>query len=405
MNISDLGAATGPGAGLLDGVALRSSGRSRCVNAENPHGEKGRGAMSASGLGPGRKGTPCLGTIPAGGTATLMDVDGPGVIRHIWMTVTDKTSPNGPNVLRNLILEFYWDGEEEPSVVCPIGDFFCCGHAQACRIDSLPIMVAPNRGFNSYFSMPFEHARIVLRNDHNEDVPAFFYQIDYTEYDALSEDALRFHAQWRRERVTTEAHDYTVLDGVRGQGAFVGMYLALTALESRWWGEGEVKMYIDGDEDHPTWTSTGTEDYFGGAWSFSDFGDGAGSSGVTGSAYDHRFGAEGLRGAHCPAPGEMSEQTYCSPFVGFPFYSRSLVGRESRYWDQATPVMRGLYRWHLPDPIYFQHDLRVTLQQIGTDENGLFERSDDVASVAYWYQTEPHTPFPAIGDRHFRQPR
>lgn len=365
------------GGGMLDGLATASRGRSRCVNAENPTGGKGVAAMSAGKLGPSRKGTPCLGTVPAGESVTLMDVDGPGVIRHIWMTVTDKTGPTGPNVLRNLILEFYWDGEENPSVVCPIGDFFCCGHAQDCFVDSLPIVVAPNRGFNCYFAMPFEHAKIVLRSDHNEDVPAFFYQIDYTEYDALPADAMRFHAQWRRERVTKEQQDYTILDGVRGQGTYVGTYLALTALESRWWGEGEVKFYLDGDTDYPTVTSTGTEDYFGGAWSFATFDE------------NHH----------------MREQTYCAPFVGFPFRSQSLGNRESDYWDKSTPVMRGMYRWHIPDPIYFERDLRVTVQQIGSQEAGLFERSDDVASVAYWYQREPHAPFPSLGDRHFRQPR
>lgn len=265
-------ATSGFGNGALDSLAIATDhGRTRCVNAENPTGGKGTAATAASALGPSRKGSPCIQTIKAGDSVTLMDVDGPGVIRHIWMTVTDRTSPTGPNVLRNLILEFYWDGEETPSVQCPIGDFFCCGHAQACRINSIPIMVVPNRGFNCYFAMPFEHARIVLRNDHNEDVPAFFYQIDYTEYDALPADAMRFHAQWRRERVTEIARDYTILDNVHGHGAYIGTYLALTALESRWWGEGEVKMYIDGDEQYPTWCSTGAEDYFGGAWSFADF--------------------------------------------------------------------------------------------------------------------------------------
>ena len=281
-------------------------------------------------------------------------------------------------MLRNLILEFYWDGEKTPSAQCPIGDFFCCGHAQACRVNSVPVVVVPNRGFNCYFSMPFEHARIVLRNDHNEDVPAFFYQIDYTEYDSLPAGTMRFHAQWRRERVTEPARDYVVLDGVHGRGAYIGTYLALTALESRWWGEGEVKMYIDGDDQYPTWCSTGAEDYFGGAWSFADF--------------DER--------------GRMHEQTFCAPYVGFPFYSQRLAShRESAYWDVNTPVTRGLYRWHIPDPIYFEHDLRVEWQQIGTEEGGNFERQDDVASVAYWYQLEPHTPFDPIGDRHFRQPR
>ena len=290
--------------GPLDSLAVAAPGRTRCVNAENPAGGKGTAATAASALGPSRKGSPCIQTVKAGESVTLMDVDGPGVIRHIWMTVTGRTSPTGPNVLRNLILEFYWDGEETPSVQCPVGDFFCCGHAQACRVNSMPVVVVPNRGFNCYFSMPFEHARIVLRNDHNEDVPAFFYQIDYTEYDALPAGTMRFHAQWRRERVTELARDYVVLDGVHGRGAYIGTYLALTALESRWWGEGEVKMYIDGDDQYPTWCSTGAEDYFGGAWSFADFDE----------------------------HGRMHEQTFCAPYVGFPFYSQRLAShRESAY--------------------------------------------------------------------------
>ena len=198
-----------------------------------------------------------------------MDVDGPGVIRHIWMTVTDRTSPTGPNVLRNLILEFYWGWRGDAVRAVPRSAISSAAvtHRPAVSIPSRSWWV-PNRGFNCYFAMPFEHARIVLRNDHNEDVPAFFYQIDYTEYDALPADAMRFHAQWRRERVTEIARDYTILDNVHGHGAYIGTYLALTALESRWWGEGEVKMYIDGDEQYPTWCSTGAEDYFGGRVEF-----------------------------------------------------------------------------------------------------------------------------------------
>ena len=323
--------APGLGQGALDAVAMRAPGRTRCINAENPDGGKGRAAMAASALGPSRKGSPCIRTVRSGESVTLMDVEGPGVIRHIWMTVTDRTSPTGPDVLRNLILEFYWDGEDSPSVQCPIGDFFCCGHAQSCTINSIPVMVNPNRGFNCYFAMPFEHARIVLRNDHNEDVP----------------------------------------------GTYVGTYLVLTALESRWWGEGEFKFYIDGDGKYPTWCSTGAEDYFGGAWSFAEFDE----------------------------HGRMHERTFTGPYLGFPFYSQNLAGRESAYWDTATPVTRGLYRWHIPDPIYFERDLRVEWQQIGTEEAGNFERQDDVATVAYWYQSEPHKPFAPIGDRAFRRPR
>lgn len=361
----------------LDSLIVPSTGRSRCINAENPDGGKGEAATKASSLGPSRKGSPCINKIRKGEAATLADVQGPGIIRHIWMTVTDKTSEKGVDVLRNLILEFYWDDEEAPSVQCPIGDFFCCGHAQACAINSIPIMVNPNRGFNCYFSMPFEHVRIVVRNDHDEDVSSFFYQIDYTEYDALPADTMRFHAQWRRNRATTMGEDYVVLDGVHGQGAYVGTYLALTALGSRWWGEGELKMYIDGDNKYPTWCSTGTEDYFGGAWSFSGF----------------------------DTQGSMVEETYSGAYLGFPYRSRTLRNRESEYWDSDAPVMRGLYRWHIQDPIYFQEDLRVELQQIGADEKGNFEREDDVATVAYWYQREPHNTFPILPDRRYRQPR
>ena len=370
---------TGPSG--LEALMMPSDYRPRCINAENPRGGKGQAAQTASKLGPSRKGTPCLNDIPAGSRTVLADVDGPGIIRHIWMTVTDATSPTGPNVLRNLILEWYWDGEGTPSVSVPLGDFFCCGHAQGCRVESAAMAVYPNRGFNCFFPMPFHsHARLVLRSEHNEPIPAFFYQIDYVETDSLPADAMTFHAQWRRQRLTDLADDYTILDGVEGRGSYVGTYLALTALESRWWGEGEVKMYLDGDRDYPTWCSTGSEDYFGGAWSFAD---------------------------HDEA-GRMYERTYNGTYMGFPHRAKNLVGRSSDYWDTETPVTRGFYRWHIPDPIPFQKDIRVTVQQIGVDEQGLFERQDDLASVAYWYQGEPHKPFPEqvleTSERH-RRPR
>ena len=380
--------APGLGQGALDAVAMRAPGRTRCINAENPDGGKGRAAMAASALGPSRKGSPCISTVRSGESVTLMDVEGPGVIRHIWMTVTDRTSPTGPDVLRNLILEFYWDGEDSPSVQCPIGDFFCCGHAQSCTINSIPVMVNPNRGFNCYFAMPFEHARIVLRNDHNEDVPAFFYQIDYTEYDQLPADTMRFHAQWRRQRVTELAHDYVVLDGVEGHGTYVGTYLALTALESRWWGEGEFKFYIDGDGKYPTWCSTGAEDYFGGAWAFLDR----------------------------PPHALPEAQCFNTLFAGYPYRSTRDATRDrfSAGKPNPNPMLatnddalprHGLYRWHLPDPISFKEDLRVTFQDLGNDDIKLYEREDDISTVAYWYQSEPHAVFAPFAARQDRVPR
>ena len=380
--------APGLGQGALDAVAMRTPGRTRCINAENPDGGKGRAAMAASALGPSRKGSPCISTVRSAESVTLMDVEGPGVIRHIWMTVTDRTSPTGPDVLRNLILEFYWDGEDSPSVQCPIGDFFCCGHAQSCTINSIPVMVNPNRGFNCYFAMPFEHARIVLRNDHNEDVPAFFYQIDYTEYDRLPADTMRFHAQWRRQRVTELAHDYVVLDGVEGHGTYVGTYLALTALESRWWGEGEFKFYIDGDGKYPTWCSTGAEDYFGGAWAFLDR----------------------------PPHALPEAQCFNTLFAGYPYRSTRDATRDrfSAGKPNPNPMLatnddalprHGLYRWHLPDPISFKEDLRVTFQDLGNDDIKLYEREDDISTVAYWYQSEPHAVLAPFAARQDRVPR
>ena len=166
------------------------------------------------------------------------------------------------------------------------------------------------------------------------------------------------------------------MDGVRGSGQYVGTFLALSALERYWWGEGEIKFYLDGDDKYPTICGTGTEDYFGGAWSFAALGG-----------------------------GKMVEQTYSTPFLGYPFYSRHDEGVHNDYHNDDCPPMRGLYRFHLPDPICFESDLKVTLQQIGSCHSGIFERQDDVATVAYWYQTEPHASFPQLPDRRGRWPR
>ena len=255
--------------GGLGALPLSKHMKSRAINAENPTGEKGKGGRAASPLGPSRKGSPCLKDIPSGATVTLADIDGPGVIQHIWITVDNKTSDADCFVLRDLVLRMYWDGEEEPSVETPLGDFFCCGFGRECIVNSLPVAVAPNRGFNCYFPMPFrKKAKITLENQHANAIPAFFYQIDYGLCEELPEDICYFHAQWRRQEITKKAEDYVILDGVRGSGHYVGTYLALTTLERYWWGEGEVKFYLDGDEEYPTICGTGTEEYFGGSWSF-----------------------------------------------------------------------------------------------------------------------------------------
>lgn len=361
----------------LGGLAQARHARSRAINAENPTGEKGRGGMAASPLGPSRKGSPCLRNIAPGSVITLGEIDGPGQINHIWITVANKTTDAEPYILRDLILRIYWDDEETPSVESPLGDLFCCGFARECMVNSLPIAVIPNRGFNCYFPMPFQrHARITLESQHPNTLECFFYQIDYCLLDELPEDTLYFHAQWRRQRITTKGQDYVILDGVQGQGHYVGTYLALTALERYWWGEGEVKFYLDGDTDYPTICGTGTEDYFGGSWS-----------------YAHQV------------DGRTVEQTYSTPYLGYPYYSTRDELVHNPYHNDDTMPQRGFYRWHIQDPVCFEQDIRVTIQQIGVSYGGLFEREDDVASVAYWYQTLPHQAFPPLMNREDRKPR
>lgn len=362
----------------LNSAALLSDGSSRAINAENPTGEKGNGGRAASCLGPSRKGSPCIPLIEPGETKILADISGCGVIQHIWVTVTEQISPKNRYVLRDLVLRMYWDDEKIPSVESPLGDFFCCGFGKAYFVNSAPVAVLPRSGMNSYFAMPFRrHARITIENQNAEAVPSFFYQIDYCLYDSLPEETGYFHAHWRRSRITEPGKDYTILDGVKGRGKYVGTFLAVSTLERYWWGEGEVKFYLDGDEEYPTICGTGLEDYFGGAWSF----------------------------AGKKVNGKMTEQTYCTPYLGYPFYSRIDDDIQNDYHNDDCPPMRALYRFHLPDPVCFQQDIKVTVQQIGSCHAGIFERQDDVSSVAYWYQTEPHEAFLHLPPARARWPR
>ncbi len=351
---------------------------SRAINAENPTGEPGKAATTASPLGPTRKGSPCLNNVPSGATVTLADIDGPGQITHLWFTVDEKTTDADCFMLRDLVLRMYWDDEETPSVECPLGDFFCCGFGRACTVTSEPVVSLPTRGMNCYWPMPFaRHARITVENQHTNAIKALFFQIDYRLYDEpLDEDTAYFHAQWRRQNPTTVGEDYVVLEGVQGSGHYVGTYMALTTLQRYWWGEGEFKFYIDADCEYPTICSTGSEDYFGGAWSFAR-----------------------------QKQGKTVEQTYSTAYLGYPYHSRhdSLIHNE--YHDDSLPPQRGFYRWHIPDPIVFRNGLKVTLQQIGSAYQGAFERSDDVSTVAYWYQSEPHGTFPCLPSARQRWPR
>ena len=349
----------------LQNIFQLKNGQSRSINWENRNGEKGKGGMASSDLGPSRKGSPCIPKIEAGETVTLGEIQGEGIIQHIWITVTDRTSERNRYVLRDLVLRMYWDDEEFPSVECPLGDFFCCGFGVSYQVNSVPIAVNPTRGFNSYFPMPFrKNARITIENQCDEPIPAFFYQIDYC-LTTVPEDAAYFHAQWRRQRITEKAKDYVVLDNIKGKGQYVGTYLALTSLERYWYGEGEMKFYIDGDKDYPTICGTGTEDYFGGAWSFAT-----------------------------QQNGQTVENQYCTPYLGYPYYSTHDTFLHNDYHNDDQMPQRSFYRWHLLDPILFEKDLKVTLQQIGVSHGGLFERQDDVATTAYLHRVSfCHPPF------------
>lgn len=331
----------------LGNAYLLHPGKTRSISAENPDGAKGAGARAlpqggpAGSLGQGWKVRPSI-TLKAGETVTLADITGPGIIQHIWLTVSEKA-------YRDCLLRIYWEGEETPSVEVPLGDFFCCGHGLRATVNSLPIAVNPSGGMNSYWPMPFgQNARITLENQRWEDISGFYYQITWAET-GLPEGAAHFHAQWRKSLGSREYPEHVILDGIQGQGQYVGTYLAWTQLSDGWWGEGEIKFFMDGDTEFPTICGTGAEDYFGGAWGFGD--------------------------------------TFSTAFLGYPFWQRE-PGRVPKH---------GLYRWHVMDPIRFDQDLRVTMQELGWWPNGEFQPlTDDLASVGYWYQQEPHAAFPAM---------
>jgi hypothetical protein len=333
----------------LGNIPLLSNAETRSISAENPTGERAGGAKAVpdeynagSMLGEGWKIRPCI-TLEPETTTTLADIAGPGAIQHIWITVH-------PDAYRDTIIRFYWDGEETPSVEAPLGDLFCNGHALRCNVTSLPIAVNPSGGFNSYWPMPFRgRARITIESQRWEPIRGFFYQITYA-LTEVPDRAAYFHAQWRRSMTTRQYPEHVILEGIAGQGHYVGTYLAWEQLSNGWWGEGEIKFYLDGDADYPTICGTGTEDYFGGAWG---------------------FGGE----------------PYSTPFLGYPLYRK----------EPGEVPKHGLYRWHIMDPIRFKKDLRVTIQALGWWPNHKYEPlTDDIASVGYWYQTEPHAPFPEM---------
>lgn len=349
----------------LGNLSRLSNAETRSISAENFTGAKGQGGMATDGtgedaareLGQGWKVSPSIRIAPSE-TVTIAEIDGPGAIQHIWLTVH-------PTWWRRLVLRMYWDDEETPSVETPVGDFFGNGWCERCNISSIPIAVNPAGGFNSYWEMPFrKKARVTIENLVPEETTGFYYQITYSLTD-IPDDRAYLHAQWRRSNPLPYQEVHTLLDGVQGQGQYVGTYMAWGVNSRGWWGEGEIKFYMDGDDEWPTIAGTGTEDYFGGAWNF-----------------EHPQGQYGV---------------FSTPYLGMP----QVIMPDGLYQSQQR---FGMYRWHVQDPIRFRDDLRVTMQALGWRSSLEGKRrylplQDDIASTAFWYQSEPHAPFPEIGDR------
>lgn len=365
------------GLGLhLGNISRLSNAETRSISPENFTGEKGKGGMAtteglawntARGLGQGWKVSPFV-VVKPGETLTLADIEGSGAIQQIWMTLARGK-------WRFTILRAYWDDQEQPSIEVPAGDFFCSGWEEFSQVTSLPICVNPGRAFNSYWEMPFrKRARFTIENLSDEPI-VVYYQINYT-LTEVPEDCAYFHAQFRRVNPLPYKEVYTILDGVTGQGQFVGCYMAWGGNNSGWWGEGEIKFYLDGDGEFPTICGTGTEDYFCGAYNF--------DPGVT----------KRMAGEHT---AELRYQEFTTPFAGMP----QVLRPDGVYNSQ---MRFGLYRFHVMDPIRFKSDLRVTIQALGWrthKDRQYLPLQDDIASVAYWYQTLPAAPFPPLPERDF----
>ncbi len=334
-----------------------SDAQTRSISPENFSGAKGQGGRATEGtgknaardLGQGWKISPSV-RIPPGQTYTMADIGGAGAVQHIWLTPT--------GLWRFAILRFYWDDEKEPSVEVPVGDFFGQGWGEAAYLNSMPVVVNPGSAFNCYWLMPFrKHCRITLENLDEKEM-YLYYQVDYT-LTEVPADAAYFHAQFRRQNPTAYKVPYTILDHVKGRGQYVGTYLAWGVNSNDWWGEGEIKFFLDGDGEYPTINGTGTEDYFLGSYNFEN-------------KKTHQY------------------QEYSTLYSGL----HQVIKPDGLYRAQQR---FGMYRWHIPDPIRFGHDLRVSIQALGWRYNGRYlPLQDDVASVAFWYQTEPHAPFPKL---------
>lgn len=343
----------------IQNLAKVTDGKSRSISAENNIGGKGTGGMAsggtgenaAKGMGKGWKISPST-FIQGNSRKNIAVIEDSGCIRHIWLATE-------PDKWRRLIIRMYWDDEITPSVETPLGDFFCNGWGKYCQISAVPICVNPSGGFNCYFTMPFrKSARIEIENQ-DDNAVVLYYQVDY-ELCPIEEDMGYFHAQFRMSS-PTENGIHTIVENIHGKGQYVGTYMAVQVNNNGWWGEGEVKFYLDGDREYPTICGTGTEDYFGGAWNF-----------------------EYPKGTY---------STFTTAYLGLP----QVIRPDGLY---IANTRFGMYRFHILDPIRFEKNLSVTIQDLGWRSNGRYlKQKSNITTVAYWYQKEPHCPYQELPDK------
>lgn len=341
----------------MGNLSRLSRAKTHSISPENFTGEKGKGGMAVEGtgaecardLGLGWKISPSV-VIRPGQIFTIADIEGPGAIQQIWMTPAGEWRTN--------ILRIFWDGQEQPSVECPVGDFFASGWGKYAPLISLAVCVNPGSAFNCYWEMPFrKHCLMTLTNDSEKDM-VLYYQVNYTLTD-VPEDCAYFHARFSRVNPLPYKGIYTILDGVRGHGHYVGTYLAWGVNNNGWWGEGEIKFFMDGDNEFPTICGTGTEDYFCGSYNFEN-------------QETHQY------------------QPFTTPYAGL----HQVIRPDGVYQSQTR---FGMYRWHIADPIRFEEELKVTIQALGWRVGGRYlPLQDDIASVAFWYQALPTLQFPVL---------
>lgn len=347
----------------LSNLSRLSKAKTRSITPENFSGASGRGGMAnpaqkirnvsngadeAKEMGLGWKVNPYV-WVAAGEELTLAEIEGPGAVQHIWMTPAGNWNTS--------IFRIYWDNEVRPSVECPVGPFFGMGWREYAPLNSLAMTVNPGSAFNSYWKMPFrKKCRITMQNLAADSIK-LYYQVDYV-LTTIDSDEAYFHAQYRRSN-PTKGSLHTIVDSIRGQGHYVGTYMGIGVNNNGWWGEGEVKFFMDADRDYATIVGTGTEDYFCGSYNFEN-------------------------------RASRQYETFSTAYAGL----HQVIRPDGMYKSQQR---FGMYRWHITDPIRFEKALKVTVQDLGWRADWTYlPQQSDIITVAYWYQTEPHTPFPPL---------